>query len=332
MEHQPDGLLPLFRTHRSFVLTTHVNPDGDAIGSEMALAGWLLSAGKSVSIINHSATPEVYRFLDPGAMIRQFDDARDAGTIADAEVIVVLDANQPERLRSMQARVLQSKARKVCIDHHLEPHPFADDYLIDDDATSTGEILYRLLSKLNGGRLPARVAEALYCAIMTDSGSFRFPRVDAEVHRIVADLIECGADPVRIYSEVFERWSGGRIHLLGEMLAGLKTEARGRLAYVSITREMLERTGTNEDDTDNFTVYPMSVRGVQAGILFLELDHAVKISFRSKGELPINMLAKQFGGNGHKNAAGAHVEGMPFQQVVSRVLAAAVEFMDSTRE
>jgi phosphoesterase RecJ-like protein len=163
---------------------------------------------------------------------------------------------------------------------------------------------------------------------MTDSGSFRFPRVDSETHRIVAHLIECGADPVRIYSEVFERWSGGRIHLLGEMLAGLKTAARGRLAYVTITQDMLKRTNTDVDDTENFTVYPMSVEGVVAGILFLELPDGVKISFRSKGDLAINTLAKEFGGNGHKNAAGAQVQGTPLSAVTAKVVSAATKIID----
>ncbi|HUI63208.1 MAG TPA: DHH family phosphoesterase [Bacteroidota bacterium] len=326
-----DAILPLFRQKRRFVLTTHVNPDGDGIGSQLALGIWLRGQGKDVRIINHSPTPAVYRFLDPEGWITAFESERDRDVVAGADVIAVLDTNQPERLRSMRDAVLCSKAVKVCIDHHLDPDPFAAYTVIDDDATSTGELLYRLLLLLNGPALSAHIASALYCAIMTDTGSFRYPRVDPEIHRIVAHLIECGADPVGIYREVYERWSSGRIRLLGETLATLKTEFGGRLAHVSITQRMLADTGTTEEDTDTFTSYPMSVEGVRAAVLFLELPEGIKISFRSKGDIPINELAQEFGGNGHKNAAGARLEEHALDVVCARVLAAAEKYVEERR-
>ena len=280
-----------------------------------------------MQIINTSPLPAVYRFLDPGGSVRRFDPPHDAEAVARAEAIVVLDTNHPDRLGTMREAVLASPAVKVCIDHHLDPDPFAALALIDEDATSTGEILFRLLFP-PGGRYPDQVtAEALYCAIMTDTGSFRYPRTNAATHTIVSRLVACGADPVKIYAEVYERWSPGRIHLLGEVLSGLATEYGGRLAHVTITREMLSRTGTTEEDTDNFTTYPMSVEGVRAGILFLEVDGGVKISFRSKGEIPINRLAMEFGGNGHRNAAGARVAGGVTADVRSRVILAAEKYM-----
>jgi len=321
------AVVPLFQDKHDFVLTTHVNPDGDGIGSEIALAACLRRLGKQATIVNHSPTPAVYDFLDPGNTIRTFSAERDGGLIAGADLIVVMDTNHPDRLRSMQQAVLASPALKLCIDHHLEPSPFADQYVIDDDATSTGEIVYHILLALNGPGLPATVAEALYCAIMTDTGSFRYPRVDPETHRIAAHLIECGADPVAIYSSVYERWSHGRMHLLGEMLAHLTLTAGGRIASVLITREMLKRTGTTEEDTDNFTTYPMSINGVRAGILFLELHDGVKISFRSRGDVPINELAKEFGGNGHKNAAGARIDGLALSEIRQNVLSAAEKYV-----
>ena len=323
MDSALDAVVPLFQSLHSFLITTHVNPDGDGLGSELALAEWLASRGKQVTILNCSAIPEIYQFLDTAKRIRLFDPASDTRLIADVETIVVVDTNQLDRLQGMQEYVRASAAIKICIDHHLEPEPFPQYSVIDVDATSTGEILYRLLLKLDGECLSPAIAQSLYCAIMTDTGSFRYPRVDPEIHRIVAHLIECGADPVATYSAVYERWSPGRIHLLGEMLAGMKTLLDGRIAYVTITQEMLRRTGTQEEDTDNFTTYPMSVDGVVAGILFLELRQGVKISFRSKGEIPINTLAKEFGGNGHKNAAGARLAGGSLKDIQEGVLKAA---------
>ncbi|HEX7573623.1 MAG TPA: bifunctional oligoribonuclease/PAP phosphatase NrnA [Bacteroidota bacterium] len=320
-------ILTLFRTRERFVLTTHINPDGDGIGSEIALASWLRERGKDVRVINHSILPAVYRFLDPGGTIAVFDPPRDGPAIAAADLIVVLDTNHPDRLQSMKEAVLGSPALKVCIDHHLDPDPFASPALIDADATSTGEILYRLLFRDGENGPTAEIATGLYCAIMTDTGSFRYPRTGPMTHTIVARLIASGADPVRIYAEVYERWSTGRIHLLGEVLAGLRTEFGGLLAHVTITREMLSRTGTSEEDTDNFTTYPMSVEGVRVGILFLEIEGGVKMSFRSKGMIPINALAMEFGGNGHRNAAGARILGVDPGDVRSRVLSAAGKYI-----
>ncbi len=322
-----EAVLPLFRKHQTFVLTTHVNPDGDGLGSEIALAEWLATQGKSVSILNHSATPDMYLFLDPNSRITQFDPVRDATTIAQVEVIIILDTNHAERLRTMQQFVTESNAVKICIDHHLDPSDFAEHYVIDADATSTGEIIYQLLVKLDDSSISPLVAQALYCAIMTDTGSFRYPRVDPETHAIAAHLIQCGADPVKIYHEVYEQWSAGRIQLLGEALSSLKTEFGGRLAHITVTREILQRTATNEVDTDNFTTYPMSVAGVVAGILFLELNDGIKISFRSKGNIPINELAKVFGGNGHKNAAGARLHGGTLANVKDQVIKAAAQYV-----
>jgi phosphoesterase RecJ-like protein len=327
MTEATGAILDLFRTRSRFVLTTHVNPDGDGIGSETALASWLRERGKDVRVINHSPLPAVYRFLDPGGTVATYDPVRDGPAIAAADVIVVLDTNHPDRLASMKDPVLGSPALKVCIDHHLDPDPFASPALIDADATSTGEILYRLLFSGGDDRLTAEIATGLYCAIMTDTGSFRYPRTGRMTHTIVSRLIASGADPVRIYAEVFERWSTGRIHLLGEVLAGLATEFGGLLAHVTITREMLSRTGTSEEDTDNFTTYPMSIEGVRVGILFLEIAGGVKISFRSKGLIPINELAMEFGGNGHRNAAGARIAGADCGEVRSRVLSAAGKYI-----
>ena len=323
MNQAIETVLKLVSQQQKFVLTSHVFPDGDAIGSEVALAEWLIAQEKNVSVINCSSTPPMYMFIDPNHRIRQFSEQRDLKDIAEADVIILLDANTIDRVRSMKPYVQASKAIKVCIDHHLNPSPFADHYVIDDQATSTGEILYRLVTGATGPPLPSLIASALYCAIMTDTGSFRYPRVDAEIHRIVARLIEWGADPVEIYSNTYEQWSPGRIHLLGEILSNLKIEYGGRLAHITITQEMLKRTGTTPEDTDNFTTYPMTLEGVVVGVLFLELANGIKASFRSKGELSVSQLAGAFGGGGHQHAAGTRISDAELEPTRRRILDAA---------
>jgi phosphoesterase RecJ-like protein len=232
----------------------------------------------------------------------------------------------------MEPAVTESAALKIVVDHHLDPAPFAGLYCVDEEATSTGEIVYRILRELDLRAMTPGAATALYCAIMTDTGSFRYPRVDPETFRICADLIERGADPVAIYSAVYERWTPGRIRLLGAMLEGLAVDCGGRLAHVTVTREVLRLTGTSEEDTDNFTSYPMSIRGVVVGILFLELEGEIKMSFRSRGAIPVNELAREFGGNGHLNAAGARIAGVPLDEVRMRVIAAATKYAEKGQQ
>ncbi len=324
-------LLRFLQQHQRFVLTTHVNPDGDAIGSEIALGLWLQAQGKTVHIINHSVTPFVYRFLDPDETIRVFDPGVDAATFDGADAIVLLDTNHVSRVMSIEPFFRKSPAMKICIDHHLEPEPFADFSVINPDATSTGEILYHFFQAASAGAVAPRIAQALYVAILTDTGSFRYPRVGAETHRMIARLIESGADPVELYNQVYNRWSPGRLRLLGEMLSRLETAYGGRLVYVTVTREMLKQTGTQEEDADNFTSYLMSMDGAVAGILFLELNKGFKISFRSHGDVPINELAQEFGGNGHKNAAGARWSDAVLSEVRDAVVAAAEKFLYDRR-
>ena len=317
----------LVAQHENFVLTTHVNPDGDGLGSELALARALRLMGKQARIINHSPTPDNYRWLDPGVDILRFDADLHRDLIFNADCIFILDTNQPDRLRSLEPFVLQSAAVKIVIDHHLDPNPFAGFYLIDDDATSTGELVYRLIADFKGISIDRDIARALYTAIMTDTGSFRYPRTDPEIHRITAHLIERGADPTELYVSVYEQWTPGRMRLLGEVLDSLTTACDGKLAYVICTRKMFNDTGTTEVETDNFTVYPMSIRGVVVGILFNELKDGVKISFRSKGTIPINELAKEFGGNGHLNAAGARISDSKLDDIVVAVVGKAKKYL-----
>ncbi|TAK60638.1 MAG: bifunctional oligoribonuclease/PAP phosphatase NrnA [Bacteroidetes bacterium] len=319
----------LIQQNNSFVLTTHVNPDGDGLGCELALARVLRKLGKHATIINHSETPEQYLWLDPAKEILHFSPEQHTELLSRADVIVVLDTNHPDRLRSMKDALLNSNAVKAVIDHHLDADSFAQHYLINDDATSTGEIVYHLILSLDNALIDKEIARCLYTAIMTDTGSFRFPRTDPETHHIVAHLLECGADPTEIFSNVYEQWSSGRMRLLGEVLDSMKLAYDGKLAYVVCTRNMFEATGTTEVETDNFTSYPMSVRGVVVGMLINEMPNGVKISFRSKGEIPINKLANEFGGGGHLNAAGARIYNISLDDALRAVIEKAKKYVNA---
>jgi phosphoesterase RecJ-like protein len=303
-----------------------VNPDGDGLGSEVALAHYLESKGKQVSILNCSATPENYLFLHKLHPIFQFDPPRHEDIVENAEVIILLDANDPDRLAAMTPFIMKSHAMKVCIDHHPEPGEFADLYLLDEQSPATGEIIYNFIS-MAGGTIDRVTATALYTAIMTDTGSFRYQKTDSEVHTIVAHLLQAGADPIVIYEQVYERTSAKRMRLLGMALANMQTMYDGKLAYIVLTSKMFEATGTSEADTDAFVPYTLTIDGVQIGLMFSEMDNIVKVSFRSKGDIAINELAKEFGGNGHKNAAGARISNAKLDDVMHQALKSAGKFV-----
>jgi len=327
MQNEFDQFRLILERSSKFVITTHVTPDPDAIGSEVALARYLSRHGKIVAILNHSATPAFCAFLDPQNIVTQFDPLQHANMILDADAILVVDANQPERVQSLKPYLTSSTAAKVCIDHHLERSPFADLYIVDEDSAATGEILYNLLTALDPESITPDIATPLYVAIMTDTGSFRFPKTDAGLHRMIADLIDRGADPVLSYHQVYEQGTANRMQLLGLVLATLRTAHDNRVAHMTVTRDMFSRTGTTEEDTDNFINYTLAIGGVQVGLMVTELADGVKISFRSRGEIAINKLAQEFGGNGHKNAAGARIASGTIESVLAQVLERVPEYL-----
>jgi phosphoesterase RecJ-like protein len=316
----------IFQQEHSFVLTTHVNPDGDGLGSEVALAAYLRSLGKETVIINQSETPSNYLFLHSIHPVEHFSRERHANVIANADVIIVADTNSPLRFTAMKDLVLQSKAQKICIDHHLDQAEFANLYLIDESSPATGEIVYRLLSHLDPHVITRQIADALYVAIMTDTGSFRFPKTDIETHGIIAELLARGVDPSALYQKVFEEGSINKLKLLGKALESLKTAAAGKVAYMVLSRSAFAETGTVEADTDTMINQTMSIGGVVIGLLFVELEDGVKVSFRSKGNVAANELAKEFGGNGHKNAAGARQSSVKLNDFVEKVVERAAVY------
>jgi len=312
----------------NFVITTHVNPDGDGLGCETALLWFLRKLGKSAVVINVSETPDNYKFLDFGNEFIVFSesDKESVEKILNADAIFICDMNQSHRLKVMESYVIQSKAKKIIIDHHLETQNFADYYLVDVEAPASGEIVYRLIKLFDEVKIDEKIAIGIYTAIMTDTGSFRFPRTDSETHRIVAELLDVGVDPTFIYEKVYEQSSIGRIKLLGRCLSELETRYEGRLGFMVVTQKMLNDYGVKEWETDGFVQTILSVKGIKIAIFVLELKDGVKLSFRSKGDIPINELAKEFGGNGHKNAAGARLYNVTVGEILPKILESAEKF------
>ncbi|MBL0175690.1 MAG: bifunctional oligoribonuclease/PAP phosphatase NrnA [Ignavibacteria bacterium] len=313
-----DEIRALLREHDRFVLTTHTNPDGDALGSEYALAHALRGAGKTVSVINCDPVPGNLSFLDADGLFQRYDAAAHDATIAGADMIVVVDLNDASRVRGMEHAVRASAARTVVIDHHLDPQPFADGYLIEQGACATAEILYDLLEAAYPMTL--EMATGLYVGIMTDTGSFRFERTTPRVHRIAAVLLEAGVDQTLVYRRIYDEYSAGRILLLGRVLAGLELVCGGNATLLRIRESDFAETGTTPEDSDNIVNYGLGVRGVEATVLLTERSDGVKLNFRSRGTTSVHELARSFGGGGHRFAAGATVHGAAFEDVRARLL------------
>lgn len=310
-----------------FVLTTHVNPDADGLGSELALNRFLNKIKKSSIILNHSETPANHVFMDHNSEIKKFDPEKDGKLVLNADVLVAVDMNNASRLRSMEKYFLESKAKKVIIDHHLEAQDFVDYQLIDLDSPATAEIVYKCLVAYDPALLDKGIAEAIYAGIMTDTGSFRFPRTDGEIHRVTAKLLDAGVDPNYVYNNLYEQNSIGRTRLLGEILLSIQLAYGGKLAYFSITQEQLKRNQVVPDETEQFVNYAGAISGVLITVFFMEMPDGVKISFRSKGEIPVNELAKVYGGGGHKNAAGARLFNATLDETIERILKDAARIL-----
>lgn len=335
MMHPPvlavNEIVDIFRMlvddNTKFVLTTHVNPDADGLGSELALNRFLNKIKKSSVILNHSETPANHVFMDHNNEIKKFDPEKDGKLILDADVLVAVDMNNASRLRSMEKYFLESKAKKVIIDHHLEAQDFVDYQLIDLDSPATAEIVYKCLVAYDPALLDKGIAEAIYAGIMTDTGSFRFPRTDGEIHRVTAKLLDVGVDPNYVYNNLYEQNSIGRTRLLGEVLLSIQLAYGGKLAYFSITQGQLKRNQVVPDETEQFVNYAGAISGVLVTVFFMEMPDGIKISFRSKGEIPVNELAKVYGGGGHKNAAGARLFNATLDETIDRILKDAARIL-----
>lgn len=319
--------LELIEASENLVISTHMNPDGDAIGSALALYYYAVQKGKNAEVLINGPLPYNLEFVIDDDNCKIYEDENHRDIILNADTIIIVDLNDSKRLLSVESAVLESKAKKIVIDHHLEPKEFADFYLVDSEACSAGEIVWKLLAQDKAFSPDQKFAEALYLAIMTDTGSFRFPRTDAEVHEIIARLIDAGADPVYIYEEAYNKNPFQSMKLLGEAFAGMELFHGGKLCVMSLRKEHFERSGANEDDVEGFVEKTLHAKGVEMGILMTEIKerNEIRNSFRSKGDISVRDIAIKFGGGGHKNAAGARVKDYDFDQLKAEIIEFAGE-------
>lgn len=305
----PDTARDLLRSANRLVLSTHTRPDADAIGSELALARFLRGEGKNVEIINHDPAPYNLDWMPGNESIRVYDGSLEQLEIIDAaDLIVILDTNAEHRLGDVGQFLRNASAHKMLIDHHTDPEDWFDLQIVRESASSAGELVYEILAAWDADRIDHDIALALYTAIMTDTGSFRFSNVTPELHRITADLIERGSlDVSVIYSDVNDRKSLEGLHLLGRVLESIELAYGGVLATAVVSRRSMSSTGASSEETDGFVNQLLSIDGVRVAALLTETEKGTKISFRSKGDIYVHKWAQSLGGGGHRNASGAFV-------------------------
>ncbi len=321
-------LSELIRTYQRFVITTHVKPDGDALGSELGMVGLLKHFGKETRVLNVSLTPPRYNFLTPDVGLFQHYDPADQFTAGgDDEVLVILDLSSWSQLGGMQEFVLQFQGPKLVIDHHVSEDDLGATMLKDVQAESTGSLVLRA-SRALGVPISTEMATALFTAIAMDTGWFRHKNVRPATFRDLAELVEAGAEPNRIHRLLFEQNSIGRIQLVSSVLGSLALELDGRVAVGTVTREVFEATGAQPSETEDLIDHLASIVGVEVAILFVEqLNGDIKLSLRSRGDLNVAALASQFGGGGHRVAAGATLR-EPLEVARNEVLGALGKAME----
>ncbi|PLX75512.1 MAG: DHH family phosphoesterase [Desulfuromonas sp.] len=294
-------VLDLVSSQQSFLIAAHESPDGDALASTLSLALALEKQGKKVVAYNRDGVPGDFSFLPGYEKIVTEVDAS-----SHFDVAFVLDAGELKRAGSW---IRERCDTLVNIDHHPHSEDFGDIYWVDDKASATGALVYRLI-KAAGWPIYTDVAVNLYTAVLADTGSFRYSNADGEAFRIAGEMVDLGVDPWAISAGLYESQDEVRLRLLALALPTLRVAECGTFASIAVTLEMYEQTGANGEHTDRFVNYPRSIRGVEVAIFFRQIDvENFKVGFRSAGKIDVGALARELGGGGHHNAAGGMVKG-----------------------
>ncbi len=321
-------LAAIIKSNKSFVISSHINPDGDAIGSELGMYYALKKMGKDVRIINHSPVPRELKFLDSENVVEQYSPRKHNKVISDSDIFLFLDINQIERVASMEKVFRKNSDKlKIYIDHHQGPDNFADEMILKPDVGSVGEIVFDFLDKTKLVEIDKRMATALYTAIITDTGSFRYERTSPKTHMIAAKLLRLGVNPKITYELLYEQDKINRLKLLGKALISTRVDGNGKVCSMVIRNKDIEEVGGTESDIEGFVGYTLTLEGVRIGLFFLEFENGFKVSYRSRGTIPMNKLAGEFGGGGHINAAGSRLDGKNLDEYMPKVIAKAVEYL-----
>lgn len=288
---------------QSFLISSHKHPEGDAIGSMLALGLALKDLQKEVWLLNQDPVPENLSFLPGAESITPHAPANSS-----FDVILAVDCGDKTRLGEEFSKI--SRWGKIInIDHHISNSYFGDINLVDVEASSTAEIIYDLLQKI---KVPfkANIAENIYVGILTDTGSFHYANTSAKAFQVARECLRAGVDPGKVAEKIYENQPLSRLRLLALVLETLEVQAAGQISLVVVTQKMMEETGATPDQTEDLVNFPRSLKGTEVALLFREINYGqYRVSLRSRGKINVAQIATEFQGGGHPNAAGCTVEG-----------------------
>lgn len=309
---------------RRVALSTHINADGDGCGSEAALAQLLAQRGIEAWIVNPTPWPAMFRFLLEGVRDRTGDGAT---ALQGIDALLVLDISDARRLGQLTDAVRALRVPVLVIDHHQPADEPAGSLLVADTAAcATGEMIYDVAQVL-GLEITPPIAAALYVALLTDTGGFRFSNTTPRCHAVAGQLLAAGVDPEEMYRRIYASVPIGRLRLLRDALATLEVDPEYGISWVSVAAGAAEEHGLRSEDLEGIAEHPRSIAGTRMALFFRDLGHGkVKVSFRSAGDIDVNRFARTFGGGGHARAAGALIPGT-LEEVRHDVVAAARSFI-----
>lgn len=328
-----EALFDQLATPRKIVITTHPNPDADALGSSLGLKHFLTARGHQATVITPTEYPDFLEWMHGNEDVIAYSEQKHdqiKGIFNEAEMIFCLDFSSTHRLKKIEQMVLSATATKVLIDHHLDPEDFTDYQLWDTKAAATAELVYDLILMMGGqSEITPEIADCLYAGIMTDTGSFKHPSTTAKVHRTVADLIELGANVNFVSREIYDTNSLGRLRFLGHaLLKRLVVREDLKVAYFTVSAEDFERFQLKSGDTEGIVNYALSIKGIIMATIIIEREDEVKLSFRSVGNYAVNTFANEhFKGGGHKNASGGSSD-LTFEETLQKFESLIIDYKE----
>lgn len=307
-----DEIKKVLKKSNSIVITTHQSPDGDAIGSALALYHFLKKQSKEVKVIVPDAFPNFLKWMSGVEEIIQYDAQKEIADplIENADVLFSLDYNSLTRILDLRNPIEKSNATKIVIDHHQDPQEFANHYFVDTDSCSTCQLVYEFIEGLDQiNLLDKSIGECIYCGIMTDTGSFRYPSTTSKTHRILAHLIDLGVENSNIHQAVYDNASEDRLRLLGYALTEKMVVLKAfGAAYIFLSKEELNRFSFKIGDTEDLVNYALSIKGIRFAALLIEKEDRISLSLRSKDGFYVNKIAQEhFSGGGHLYASGGRL-------------------------
>jgi len=298
----------LLDSPQNIAIISHVNPDGDSVGTSLALYNLLIQENHNVNVVIPNRHPEFLFFMQGNDKIVIYTEqpAQSVSVLENADIIFCVDFNAPKRVKELSEPLKKSKATKILIDHHIESKKFCDFVITDTNVSSAAELAYSFIINLNKKYLINKaIAECLYVGIMTDTGSFSYSLYNEKTFLIAAELIKYGIDGCLIHNLVYDNNSENRVKLLGFSLCErMKVIPEYSTAYIVLSKNDLRKFNHQIGDTEGLVNYPLSIKNIVISALFTENNKKIRISFRSKGDISVNDIAKHFDGGGHKNAAG----------------------------